>query len=83
MGEHRRACKIVRMQDRIGEKIETAARCRKHARELRAKAQFDAEGDAGAVLTGIAAEYDRMAAIVERIDRTTEEIVKIAVGRKH
>ena len=71
------------MEDRNGEDIETAARCRKNAKELRAKAQSDADGDAGAVLTGIAAEYDRMAAIVEKIDRTTEKIVKAAIGRKH
>ena len=57
------------MEDRIAHEQDTAARYRKRAEELRAIAQFTKGDETSAVLFEIAADYERMAAMFESLDR--------------
>jgi hypothetical protein len=58
------------------EELLLAARYRTHAEELRVIAESDRDRTSSRMLLRIAVDYDRMASILEEIDKTNRSILK-------
>ena len=60
----------------MSEELDTAARYRQRAEELRTIAREESSAETRSTLSQIAADYERMAETLEAIDRTNKAIAR-------